>query len=401
MKSKTFLVIIGAVLVPLLVAFIFQTASRSVPTQTTRYEVRTDSPTAHYPIVPDSPVRNVILFVGDGMGINQITASRIKLLGPDARLHMERMPVTGFITTHCEDSLITDSGASGSALATGYKVPYRHISVNRKGEHLLTILEAARAKGMATGLVTTTEIVDATPAAFGAHVAHRDSHNTIAKQLVESGIDVLMGGGKKHFIPQSQSGSERSDETDLIARIKSLGYTYVETVDEMKKARSPKLFGLFSTEELKDESPKPSVGEMTAKAIQILSKHKSGFFLMVETERTDEDSHANQFDLLAKGVMDFDEAVRMGIEFAQKDRRTLVLVTADHETGGLQFDKGGPVERQLQVVWTTTRHTGQPVPVFAFGPHAMKFTGLRDNTDIPRTIATLLRIKNFPRVVGE
>jgi alkaline phosphatase len=379
-------------------SFILQTDSRTLVVQTTPYTARSQETGAHYPLLPASRVQNVILFIGDGMGMNQVTASRIKMLGAGTRLHMERMPVTGLLTTDCEDSLITDSGAAATALATGQKVPYRSISMNRRREALRTILEAAREKGMATGLVTTTEIVDATPAAFGAHVAHRDSHNVIAKQLVESGIDILMGGGKKHFIPRSHPGSERTDELNLIEHARLLGFNYVETADQLAKVHTGKLLALFSTEQLMAEPPKPSVGEMTSRAIELLRKHKGGFFLMVETERTDEEGHANNFDKLARALLDFDEAVRRALEFAFHNRKTIVLVTADHETGGLQLEKGGPVTQRLQVSWSTTKHTGQPVPLFAFGPNAIRFTGVQDNTDMPKHIASLLALKGFPAV---
>lgn len=396
MKSTIFFASLSLLV---LAVFLFQTPPRTLVVQTTSYRGEQSVTPKHYSLLPDKPIRNVILFIGDGMGMNQILASRIKMLGPDGRFSMERMPVLGFVTTHAEDSLITDSGAAASALATGHKVPYQHISTGRNGQPLRTILEAARAKGMATGLITTTEIVDATPAAFGAHVAHRDSHNVIARQLVDSGIEVLMGSGKKHFIPSGRPGSERTDTLDLIARARSMGYAFVETADDLQRVRAAKVLGLFDPEGLTAENPQPRVAEMAAKAIELLSTNKNGFFLMVETEHTDDDGHANNFEKLARALLDFDEAVRKGIEFAQSNRETLVLVTADHETGGLQIDKGGPALRQLQVTWSTTRHTGQAVPVFAFGPHAIRFTGLQDNTDIPRHIASLLGIQNFPATV--
>ncbi|HWP82224.1 MAG TPA: alkaline phosphatase [Bacteroidota bacterium] len=375
--------------------------ARTIPLQTTGYSNESAQTPPPYPLLADAPIRNVILFIGDGMGLNQISASRLHLYGPHGRLHIERMPVSGALTTHCEDSLITDSGAAASALATGFKVPYNAISTNKGGEILYTILEAARDKGMATGLVTTTEIVDATPAAFASHVTHRRGHNVIAQQLVESRIDVLLGGGKNHFLPRGTGSSERTDDIDLLERIKQLGYTYVENSEELTQTDSEKIFGLFPTENISSVTPDPTIQRMTKKALEILARKKSGFFLMVETERTDEESHANRFEPLAQAMRDFDEAVKLGIEFAMNHEQTLVIVTADHETGGLQIDKGGPITGKIQLAWTTRGHTGQTVPLFAFGPHAMKFTGLKDNTELPRTIAQLLGVRDFPRVISK
>jgi alkaline phosphatase len=373
--------------------------TRAIPLRTASYPLKPPGDVTPYPLLPDREIRNIILFIGDGMGINQVLASRLRIYGPEGRFHIERMPVTGLASTDAEDTLIIDSGAAATALATGHKTSYNAISMTTDGKRLATILQRARDKGLGTGLVSTTEITDATPAAFAAHVPHRRDHNSIARQLVDSGFDVILGCGKKRFISQNLASVDREDSIDLIERIRSHGYDYFETADGMRAAKGKRLFGLFDTDLLMSDNPEPTIAEMTTKALDVLKQKENGFFLVVETERTDEESHGNHFENLADGMLAFDEAVKVALDYATKNKQTLVIVTADHETGGLQIDKGGPVTGTMQVAWTTRGHTGQMVPIYAFGPHAMKFTGTMHISEIPRRLAPLLRLKDFPMVL--
>ncbi len=156
-------------------------------------------------------VKNIILFIGDGMGISQITASRIKVLGANGRLAMETMPVTGLMNIHSLDNLITDSAAGSTALATGYKTKNGMVGVTADSISKKTILEVAREAGMSTGLVATSSITHATPACFASHVPSRKDHNTIALHLIQAGVEVLLGGGKKYFMPDTEVGGVRKD----------------------------------------------------------------------------------------------------------------------------------------------------------------------------------------------
>lgn len=358
---------------------------------------RSSTAAEDYPLLPDVPVRNIIMFIGDGMGISHITAYRIHNVGAEGKLNIERMPVTGLLHTQSIDELITDSAAGATALACGFKTRNGMIAILPDNTRVLTILEAARDKGMSTGLVATSSITHATPACFASHVESRDNQTEIARQLVEGNVDILLGGGKRYFIPQSESESKRPDNLDLIARAQEKGYQFVETGEELLKADRNQVLGLFRSGSLKREPPEPTLAEMTAKSIELLSRNTEGFFLMVEGSQIDWGAHDNDLDYMFWEMASFDEAVKVGLDFALEDKHTLVIVTADHETGGLAINDGSFDGSDLEVGWTTGDHTGQPVPVFAFGPHCLRFTGVKENSEIPQIFADLLGIKPFPR----
>ncbi len=355
------------------------------------------------PLLPDNQVRNVILFIGDGMGLSHLTAARINLLGPDGRFHLERMPVTGLVATHAADDLITDSAAAGTALATGVKTTNGSIAIDANGQGHPTILEAARDAGLSTGLVTTTSLADATPAVFASHVRSRGMKAEIALQMLRARVNVLFGEGE-YFYPKTDPRSERKDAENPLALAKELGYMIIDNKEDLPNAEANLLLGLFedlTTDRMKPEKQSPahtpSLAELTDKALALLSRNEKGFFLMVEAEGVDHGSHVNRPDYFIAHLKNFDAAVKAGIDFAQQDGRTLVLVTADHETGGLNIIGGSPVGGQFEVAWATDRHTGQPVPLFAFGPHALRFTGLKDNTEIPKIVAELLKLDHFSK----
>jgi alkaline phosphatase len=355
------------------------------------------------PLLADAKVRNVILFIGDGMGLSQITAARINLLGPNGRFYLDHMPVTGLVLTHAVDDLITDSAAAGTALASGVKTTNGSVGVDANGKSHPTILEAARDAGLSTGLVTTTHLTDATPAVFAAHVRSRGMKDEIALQLLRARVNVLFGEGE-YFYPKSDRRSARKDGENPVALAKKLGYTIIEKRSDLAAAEGDFLLGLFedlTTDRMKPalQSGKnpPSLAELTAKALEILSRNEKGFFLMVEAEGVDMGGHANRVDYFIHHLQNFDAAVKTGLDFALGDGHTLVLVTADHETGGLNIIGGSQADKQFELAWATDRHTGQPVPLFAFGPHAMRFTGLKDNTEIPKLVAELMELNDFPK----
>ncbi len=356
-----------------------------------------------YPLMPDRQIRRIILFIGDGMGLSHLTAARIHSVGPDGRLHIERMPVTGLVAIHATDDLITDSAASATALSTGVKTTNTSIGVDADGKSRLTILEAARDAGLSTGLVTTTQLTDATPAAFAAHVATRAMKADIASQLIVARVNVLFGEGE-YFYPGTDPRSARDDDADPIRLAGESGYTVVEKKEDLLRSESDYLLGIFedlTTDRMQPgltaSTEAPSLKELTAKALELLSRNQTGFFLMVEEEGTDLGSHVNRPDYFLHHLRNLDEAVKVAIDFARQDGHTLVIVTADHETGGVNIIGGSAADRRLELVWDTDRHTGQPVPLFAFGPHALRFTGLKDNTEIPNLMAELLGLENWSR----
>ncbi len=364
--------------------------------------------TEPYPLTSATKVKNVILCIGDGMGVNTVALASTTVGGPGGKLNIERLPVSGLARTYSADSFVTDSAAGGTALATGIKTKNGMVGMNPEEKGYCTILEAARDKGMATGLVVTCTMSHATPASFGSHVKSRKLEPAIAEQLIANRINVLFGGGRKYFLPQAVPESGRKDDIDLIAQAREAGYTYVETLSEFRSAHDSHVLGLFQLDALKTAGPEPTLAQMTNKAIRLLNRTSRrstlgarGFFLMVEGSQIDWECHSNKANAAVRQMLLFDQAVEAAVDFALKDGHTLVIVTADHETGGVTLfgnteEKADP---NLGVKWSTKGHSGGPVGVWALGPGATRFTGVQENTDIPRKIAQLLGIRPFPRPV--
>jgi alkaline phosphatase len=357
-----------------------------------------------YPTVPSRSVRNVIFLIGDGMGLSQVTLARIKAVGLRGKLHMERMPINGLVRTHSADNLVTDSAASGTALACGVKTRNGMLGMTPDRREYRTILEAARAKGMATGLVVTSAITHATPASFASHVRSRNDEVTIAQQLLANKVDVLLGGGRKFFLPRSERGGTRKDNQNLIAQAKEAGYTYIETGEQLNAVDRLPVLGLLQLEALTTGPPEPTLAALTEKAIDLLRDtrhgwflHRRGFFLMVEGSQIDWACHDNDAANCIWQTLHFDQAVKAAIDFALADGRTLVVVTADHETGGLTIPSGSIKGSDVKVCWSTGGHTGSPVPVYAFGPGAQRFAGVYDNTELSMKLARAMGISPWPQ----
>ena len=365
------------------------------------------SPTIEpYPTSGDEQVRNIIFCIGDGMGVGQVALARMKAAGAAGLLYMERMPVSGFIRTHSANALVTDSAAAGTALASGVKTNNGIIGMTPDGTGSQTILEAAKDKGMATGLVVTSTISHATPAAFASHVMSRKMQDKIAEQLIANKVNVLFGGGEEYFLPKSSCKSKRNDEKNLIEQAKEAGYLYIRTAEELETIHHTHTLGLFQLGSLTTVAPEPSLAELTAKAIDILSRQrkggeKQGFFLMVEGSQIDWACHDNDAARTIRQTLLFDQAVKAAIDFAKKDKNTLVVVTADHETGGLTVKSGNMKCDALGISWSTGGHSAMPVPVYAFGPKADIFAGTYDNTEVPRKFAGLLGITPFPKALPD
>lgn len=337
-------------------------------------------------------VRNVILMIGDGMGLNHIWLTRVAAIGPDGRLNMECMPVSGLITTHSASHLKTDSAAAATALATGRKTANGMISMLPDGTVPKTLLEKAEERGMATGLVVTKAVTDATPAGFGAHNASRDNQSSIAEDILANGIDVIMGGGRKYWLPAAKGGG-RTDGRDLTLEAQRKGYRCITTRSELDALRTLPVLGLWSGNNLEETGNEPSLAAMTAKAVQLLDREPRGFFLLVEGSQIDTRSHRHDTPAVIERVLGFDAAVKEALSFAAQDGHTLVIVTADHETGGLAVLDG---LQRPEVRWASFDHSSQPVALFAYGPGAELFTGIYDNTGVALRIAGLLGFATFP-----
>jgi len=350
------------------------------------------------PFLFDNKVKNIIFCIGDGMGLGQVYFTRVCDAGVAGKLYMEQMPITGIMRTHSANSLVSGSAASATAMSCGVKTNNGMIGMTSEKNVYQTILQAAKEKGLMTGLVATSEITHATPAAFASHVESRGMQNQIAAQLLANKVNVLLGGGRAFFLPKSNPDSKRTDEKDLIGDAEKAGYTYVETAEELASAKGEYILGLFQLDGLTTESPEPTLAQLTDKAIGVLNVDRQGFFLMVEGSQIDWACHANNIEKNIEQVLLFDEAVKQAVDFAIKDKHTLVVVTADHETGGLTVRGGKLSGQDLDIHWSTGGHTGLPVVVYAFGPGAEYFTGVYDNTDIPKKFAQLLGIEPFPAV---
>lgn len=424
--------------------------------------------------------KNVILMIGDGMGPAQRTLAYYSM---GAEPSMNSMPVVGMMSTEPAPSRpdrvdVTDSAAAATALACGIKTYNEAISVDNARHPVPTILEAAKTAGKATGLVVTCQVNHATPACFAAHDSTRENYDAIAVDYLTSRPDVILGGGTDYFLPAGQGGA-RADGRNLEAEFASAGYRVVHTASELKASTSTPLLGLFApkgmapvldrdlprdgalSEDNRAPHPaevQPTLAEETARALELLSRDPDGFFLMVEGSQIDWGCHANDGGYAQGELRGFDEAVAAVREFAARDQHTLVVVLADHETGGLALghayemnldalraqkataarlataieaqpdqldatlktyaglDSLSTEERQAIVeakkkspviasilsdraglLWASHDHSGVLIPVTADGQGASLFAGAFDNTEIPGKIARAMGIQFPPR----
>ena len=328
--------------------------------------------------------RNVILMIGDGMGLYHTYAAYT--INKGNLTIYERAHVVGFAKTTSADNYTTDSAAAGTAIACGVKTNNGMLGQLPDGIPVKSMLEYAADNDLSTGVVVTCELTHATPAAFVAHVNGRNENENIAMAIAGSKINVAIGGGRKFF-------EDREDEKNLTDSMKAKGFSVAYTLDEVKAIKEGKLLGLLA--EVSPESY-PARGEIltdgVSTAINILNQNKKGFFLMVEGSQIDWAAHDNDQDETVSEVLDFDRAVKIACDYAERDGQTLVIVTADHETGGLTINRGNLQSGNLITNFSSTGHTGVPVPVYAFGPGAEKFTGIYENTEILPKVLELLRI---------
>jgi alkaline phosphatase len=287
--------------------------------------------------------KNIILMIGDGMGPAHIHLAWLyatRQLGKNLVMtEVMEKGQTAYMVNDTADSTVTESAAAAVQMATGVKVLARSVGIGQDGNVLKTILEIAKEKEKATGLVTTSGITDATPAGFVAHVAHRSEEEKIAEQLVKSDINILFGGRKSFFLPEAEKG-KRKDGRNLLHEAGQRRYVLVETAEEMKKAQGEKILGLFNMGNMlfdmdRKGSTEPSLAEMTSKALDLLKADPDGFFLMVEAGRIDHAAHAHDIGGVIWDTLAFDEAIGVAYEFQKANPDTLLIITADHETGGL------------------------------------------------------------------
>ncbi|MFW9992298.1 MAG: alkaline phosphatase, partial [Candidatus Odinarchaeota archaeon] len=340
--------------------------------------------------------RNVIIMIGDGMGWEHVKLARLVEVGEKGPLDMERLPFWLNITTHNIDNGITWSCAAATAMATGNKTRNGFVAMSPSSEPLKTILEIAEDLGKSTGVVTTTEVSQATPACFMTHVSDRNNYSEITRQIVEdSDVDVLMGGGRSFF------------SADQIASMVSKGFTFVENSSSLNTMTSGNVLGLFAYGAMPYESARdgeftPSLSDMTRKAIEILSQSSNGFFLVVEGGKIDHSSHAHDKLNAVLETIEFSKAVAHADSYARSNGNTLLIVVADHETGGptiqhsvvnntvpimgMTAEQNESLRRErmdnITVSWSTPDHTDAKVPCFV---NELNFTNLENGTAIDNT----------------
>ena len=326
--------------------------------------------------------KNIIFMIGDGMGSDQVYAA---LTAQNGKLEMARCKNTGFVKTNSADNYITDSGAAVTAFATGKKGNNGTLGISPEGDTLKTIIEFAEDAGMGTGVVATSKVTHATPAGYVAHNISRNNYEEIAEDFLRSDIDVFIGGGRNDF-------ENREDGRNLSDILRQRNYQIVYDIEGIKDLSSGKVAGLLYP----DHPPKFSEGRgnmleiSSLKAVELLDVFEKGFFLMIEGSQIDWGGHANDSKYVVDETVDFDRVVGKILDFAEKDGETLVIITADHETGGYAIIGGDIESGVVDGVFCTDHHSSVMVPLFAFGPGAEEFRGLMENTDIFHKFIELL-----------
>ena len=328
--------------------------------------------------------RNLIVLIADGAGVEHWTLARFAR----ATLAVREFPVAGLVDTRGHGHVVTGSAAGATALSAGTRTFFGAIAVGPDSTRLETVLEAAGRQGMGTGLVTTASIADATPAAFGAHAVSRTEQVSILRQMIDLPVDVVMGGGRRVF-----EIAEQRDGIDLWA-LAAERYEIVETLAELEAVNpdsATALLGIFADGEMSAATEgSPSLATMMSLALDMLDNRPEGFFLMVENEGTDTQAHRNAGrDVLVREMLGFDDAVRVALDFHRREPGTLVVVTADHETGGISLAAADNRVDTLQ--YATADHSAAFVPLFAVGPGAERFGGLKENREVGELLLEAVR----------
>ena len=346
-----------------------------------KYTVETPYQTVSVKQPRSRKVKNIIVMIGDGMSMEAVTVGWTLNGG---HLNLDNFPVAGYSRTYCTDKLITDSCAGGTAIACGAKTKYGYIGQDEDGNPFVSLLHEAQRKGKKTGVAVTCRINDATPADFVCHSPDRHLEADIAAQYVGCGVDFLAGGGRQFW-------DQRDDGRNLIAEMQALGYNFVERREQLADIHDGRVLGLFGPLDLAPALDRgPVLEDCTVKALELLD-NKKGFFLMVEGSQIDDWAHRNKVGHMAEELFDFDKTVGKVLEWAEKDGNTLVIVTADHGTGGITLVGGSLEDRSVKVHFSTKGHHGIVVPVFAYGPHAEDFVGVMENSELSNRIRNLIR----------
>ena len=326
-------------------------------------------------------VKNIIFMIGDGMGLEQISAAWVCNGG---KLNLDNFSKIGLQRTYSANKLVTDSAAAGSALATGKKTNNGMIAMDPDSVAVKSLAEEAIGKGKRAGAAVTCRVTDATPAVFFSHTYSRKNMDDIAVQMTNSGLYFLSGGGTRYW-------SGREDGVDLVGQARDMGYSYVETKEDMMAVQEGPLIALMDEYELPFALDRGDIlPSAVQKALQLLDNSK-GFFLMIEGSMIDDGGHDNKAGQTMEEIFDFDRTLGLVLEWAEKDGETLVIVTADHATGGMTLLSGSIDEKRIRVNYSTTGHNGIALPVFAWGPHSEDFVGIYENSELSDKIRALIK----------
>lgn len=340
-------------------------------------------------LMAQEPVKNIIFLIGDGMGIASV--SMMQLHNNYEPTIFDKAENIALQKTYSADNRVTDSAASGTALASGYKTNNTFLGVTADGTPVKSLMEVAQEKGMATGVVVTTYLQHATPAAFYAHIPNRHAYAAISKQLVNSKLDVAIGGGMEYL--KEQYGSKCKAKR----AIEEAGFEYIDTMQELGKAESTtRTLAILADKEVGADSG-DYLAEATATALALLEERggDNGFVLMVEGSLIDGMGHANDAMAQQKEMTGFMRAIEVAVEYAAAHPDTLVVVTADHSTGGLSIVSADAdftlSEQGVEYRWTTKGHSGEMIPIYLYGAGAEHINGIMENSALGAKLIKLIK----------
>ena len=332
----------------------------------------------------DNEVRNVIIMIGDGMGLEQVSCAWVVNRG---KLNLDRFPSVGLSRTWCTDALITDSGAGGTALAAGSKTAESHVGTAADNSDLPSVLVKAQQLGKKTGVAVTCHLADATPCDFCCHNEYRYNQDDLIADYAECGVDYITGGGLDWFTVN------RKDGRDITKNMVQAGYAVALTEEELMAAELP-VIGLLAPDNLPVAMERGDLYRHTvARGLDILSRESGdkGFVMMLEGSCIDDWLHGNDIGKAMEELLDFDRTIGDVLTWAAADGHTLVVVTADHNTGALTLQDGNLEEGTIGVAFGSESHNGIAVPFYAWGPGSDAFTGIRENDEWGRLIASFVK----------
>jgi alkaline phosphatase len=325
-------------------------------------------------------VDHVILFIGDGTGLAQISAG---MYANGGKLNITNLTSVGLAKTQSSDDFTTDSGAGGTALASGQKTRNRAIGVDSLGRPIPSMSHLLKDKGFATGIVSSDHVTGATGAAFYGHQPDRDYVKELTEDLYRSSLDLFIGSGKSDFIRH---------QNHSLDSLRARGFHLVNSLKELRATQAARV-GYFASDHGLPAIHKGRtdyLSQSTAVAMSFLGAGKRPFFLMVENGHIDSGGHVNSAQMIVDEVIDFDRAVGEALQFAQRNPNTLIVITADHETGGVTMPQGNLRQKSVELEFSTEDHTAIMVPVFAYGPHSREFAGVYENTEVFEKIWKIL-----------